>query len=53
MVSELLRVLVLAVVLSAAIASLDLRGPDPNVPRLVVNEPSEHELVPQGCAPFC
>jgi hypothetical protein len=50
---ELLRMLALAVALSAAIASLDLRGPDPDVPRVVVDEPSEHELGPKGCAPHC
>jgi hypothetical protein len=50
---ELLRMLALAVALSAAIASLDLRGPDPEVPRVVVDEPSEHERGPRGCAAHC
>ncbi len=37
---QLLRILMLALALSAAIAALDLRGPDPDVPRHVLGEPS-------------
>jgi hypothetical protein len=47
----LLRILALA--LSVAIAARDLRGPDPDVPRHVLDEPSERDLWPQGCAPLC
>jgi len=50
---QLLRILGLALALSVAIAALDLRGPDPDVPRHVLNEPSERDLRPQGCAPLC
>ena len=50
---RLLRILVLAPALSGAIAVLDLRGPDPDMPRHVLSEPSERDLRPQGCAPFC
>lgn len=50
---QLLRILVLALALSVAIAALDLRGPGPDVPRHGLNEPSERDLWPQGCAPFC
>jgi hypothetical protein len=50
---QLLRLLVLALALSVAIAALDLRGPDPDVPRHVLNEPSERDLWPQRCAPLC
>ena len=48
----LLRILVL-LALSGAIAALDLRGRDPDVPRGVLSEPSEQELGPAACAPFC
>src|SRR5260370_21573101 len=41
---QLLRILMLVVALSAAIAALDLRGPDPDVPHHVFSEPSEQEL---------
>jgi hypothetical protein len=47
----LLRILALA--LSVAIAARDLRGPDPDMPRHVLDEPSERDLWPQGCAPLC
>jgi hypothetical protein len=50
---QLLRILALALALPVAIAALDLRGPDPDMPRHVLNEPSERDLWPQGCAPFC
>ena len=50
---QLLRILMLALALSVAIAALDLRGPDPDVPRHVLSEPSEQELGPAACAPFC
>ncbi len=53
LIGKLLRLLVLAVALWMAIEALDLRGPDPEVPRHVLNEPAEHELGPRGCAPFC
>jgi hypothetical protein len=53
LVGRLLRILVLAFALWVAIDALDLRGPDPDVPRVVVDAPSEHELGPKGCAPYC
>jgi len=53
LVGHLLRILVLAFALWVAIEMLDLRGPDPDVPRHVLNEPAEHDLGPRGCAPFC
>ena len=53
LVGRLLRILVLAFALWAAIETLDFRGPDPEVPRHVFNEPAEHELGPKGCEPFC
>ena len=53
LIGKLLRLLVLAVALWVAIEALDLRGPDPKVPRHVLNEPAEQELGPRGCAPFC
>ena len=46
-------ILMLALALWVAIAALDLRGPDPDVPRHVLSEPSEQELGPAACAPFC
>ena len=52
-VGRLLRILVLGFALWAAIEALDVRGPDPEVPRHVLNEPAEHELGSQRCAPFC
>ena len=42
-----------ALALSVAIAALDLRGPDPDGPRHVLSEPSEQDLGPAACAPFC
>ena len=52
-VGRLLRILVLALALWVALEALDFRGPDPDGPRYVLDGPSEHELGPQGCAPFC
>jgi hypothetical protein len=48
LVGQLLRILVLAFSLWVAIEALDVRGPDPEVPRHVLNEPTEHELEPPG-----
>jgi hypothetical protein len=53
LVGQLLRILVLAFALWVAIEALDLRGPDPEVPRHVVDNPTEHAPDPRGCAPFC
>ena len=54
MVSRLLRILVLGFALwVAAIEMLDLRGPDPEVRRHVLNEPAEHDPRRRGCAPLC
>ncbi len=53
LVGRLLRILVLAFALWVAIEALDLRGPDPEVPRHVVDNPTEHAPGPRGCAPFC
>ena len=53
LVGRLLRILVLAVALWVALEALDLRGPDPEVPRHVVDNPTEHAPGPRGCAPFC
>jgi hypothetical protein len=53
LLGQLLRIPVLALALSVAIAALDLRGPDPDVPRPVLNEPPERDPWPQGCAPLC
>jgi hypothetical protein len=50
---QLLHILVLTRALSVAIVSLDLRGPNPDVPRHVRNEPSERDLWPQGGVPLC
>jgi hypothetical protein len=50
LVGRLLRILVLAFALWVAIEALDLRGPDPDVPRHVLNEPAEHELGSPGCS---
>jgi hypothetical protein len=50
---QLLRILMLALALSVAIAALDLQGPDPDVSRHVLSEPSEQEWGPAACAPFC
>ncbi len=53
LVGRLLRVLVLAFALWLASEALDFRGPDPEVPRYVLDAPSEHELEPKGCGSFC
>ena len=53
LVGQLLRILVLGFALWVAIEMLDLRGPDPDVPRHVLDGPAEHELGPKGCGPFC
>ncbi len=53
LVGRLLRILVLAFALWVAIEALDLRGPDPEVPRHVVDNATEHAPGPRGCAPFC
>ena len=50
---QLFRILVLARARSVAIVAFDLPGPDPDVPRHVLNEPSDRDLWPQGCAPLC
>ena len=52
-VGRLLRILVLGFALWAAIEMLDVRGPDPEVPRHVLDVPSEHDLGPKGCGSFC
>jgi hypothetical protein len=49
---QLLCILGLALALSVAIVALDLRAPNPDVPRRVLNEPSERDLLAQGCAPL-
>ena len=48
-----LRVVLLVLALWLAIEMLALQGPDPEVPRQVLDVPSEHDLGPRGCAPFC
>lgn len=53
LVGQLLRILVLAFALWVAIEMLDLRGPDPDVLRHVLEVPSEHDPGPTGCGPFC
>jgi hypothetical protein len=53
LVGQLLRILVVGFALWLAIETLDLRGPDPEVPRHVLTEPAEHERGPEGCAPYC
>jgi hypothetical protein len=53
LVGQLLRFLVLGFALWLAIETVDLRGPDPEVPRHVLTEPAEHERGPAGCAPYC
>jgi hypothetical protein len=47
-----LHVALLVLALWLAIEMLALQGPDPEVPRHVLDVPSEHDLGPQGCAPF-
>ncbi len=51
LLGRLLPILILAFALWLAIETLDLRGPDPEVPRHVLTEPAEHER--GGCAPYC
>jgi len=53
LVGRLLGILVLAFALWLAIEALDFRGPDPEVPRHVLDVPSEHDRGPKGCGPFC
>ncbi len=53
LVGRLLRILLLALALWVAIEAVDLQGPDPEVPRHVLEVPSEHELGPQACGAFC
>ena len=53
LLGRLLPILILAFALWLAIETLDLRGPDPEVPRHVLTEPAEHERGPEGCAPYC
>jgi hypothetical protein len=48
-----LRVVLLVLALWLAIEMLALQGPDPEVPRHVLDVPSEHDLGPLGCGPFC
>lgn len=43
---QLLRILLLAFALWVAIETLDLRGPDPDVPRHVFEASTQHELRP-------
>jgi len=50
---RLFRILVLVRARSVAIVALDLRGPDPDVPSHGLNEPSDRDLWPPGCAPLC
>ena len=53
-VGRLLRILVLGFALWVAASELlDLRGPDPEVPRHVLDVPAEHDLGPKGCGAFC
>ena len=53
LVGQLLRVLILTFALWLALEALDFRDPDPEVPRHVLDVPSEHDRGPQGCGPFC
>ena len=53
LIGKLLRLLILAFALWMAIEALDLQGLDPEVPRHVLEAPSEHELGPKGCGAFC
>jgi hypothetical protein len=48
-----LRIVLLALALLLAIEMVDFRDPDPDVPRHVLEGPSEQDLGPKGCAPFC
>ena len=47
------RVVLLVLALWLAIEMLALQGRDSEVPRHVLEVPSEHDLGPKGCAPFC
>jgi hypothetical protein len=51
LVGRLIRVLRLA--FSLWVASTHWLGPDPRVPRYVLDQPSEHEPGPPGCGPLC
>ncbi len=53
LVGWLLRILVLAFALWVASEAPDLRGPDPEVPRYVLDAPAEHKLEPKRCGSFC
>ena len=53
LVGRLLRILLLGLGLLMAIEALDFRGPDPTVPRYVLDTPAEHLPGQTGCAPFC
>ena len=53
LVGRLLRIVVLAFALWVAIEMLDFQGPEPEVPRHVLEAPSEHELGLKGCGAFC
>jgi len=53
LVGRLLRILLVGLGLFVAIDALDFRGPDPEVPRYILDSPSEHQIGPRGCAPFC
>ena len=48
-----LRIALFALALLLASETVDFRDPDPEVPRHVLEVPSEHDLGPKGCAPFC
>ncbi len=53
LVGRLLRMLLLGLGLLMGIDALDFRGPDPMVPRHILDTPSEHLLGQSRCAPFC
>ena len=53
MVWRVLRVVLLVLALWLAIEMLALQGPDPEVTRHVLDVPSEHDLGPRDCAPYC
>ncbi len=53
LLGQVLLFLVLAVAFLMAIDALDFRGPDPTVPRYILDTPSEHLPGPTECAPFC
>ncbi len=52
LVGRVLRIVVLALGLLVAIDALAFRGPDPAVPRYVLDNPSEHELRLKDCRPL-